>query len=269
MPILQATLTPRLMFHLRLALDIARQTCLDMIAPPHAPKRWAALGLLLCALGLLAQIYGSSAPGNGDGKYFLLTDTADGFDPAASRALMARMSAQFVGFAALMLGLTWTAIAWHRYVLRERLSQFSARTVLRYIAMALPISLVVGGVPLAIASVFGAYNEVAIVLAYWAALYFAFRISPALPAAAVGGRMRYGTAWRKTGALWQTCALLAALEISLSYVLSLLDRLTNQAPLALDIAAGLGLTLFEILFAVGLITRMFAALEPAERGSRV
>ncbi len=219
---------------LKLASSILLDAIINIFKGPQTSKLQSAFGLFVCVITVLA-FHTVTAPYAG---IFCVT-----------------------GF---LFAITWTAINWHRHMLLPELLPLSLHSVSRYVAMAFPISLLVGSAPNAIVSVLGLLDETSISLVQTATLFIAFRLSPVLPSAVIGVEMSYSSAWRLTGPIWQVCALLALLETGVGLLFSAVDFavfdtvVPNAGNMLLVV-----ISLIALLLPISLITRLYIALTPS------
>ncbi len=135
----------------------------------------------------------------------------------------------------------WIAVAWHRYVLREedsgavipawhgdRIWAYFAKGFLiglAVVAVAFVTALIIG---LVTAAMFGGrqlslgavpvYGIIVGLLMAWPVIYVFYRLSPALPAAALGEPLGLGDAWRKMAGKGGTIFVLALISIVASII---------------------------------------------------
>ncbi len=152
-----------------------------------------------------------------------------------------------LGYSLLLLVVTvltslWIAVAWHRYVLLEEepgafLPPFRMPEILQYLWLSLLIGIImiVAGIVLGIvagalvATLAGGFGEggpskgsmiMIMLIVYFPLIYLFYRLSPALPAAALGKKMGLGEAWSVTapasGAIFQVSILGVGAMIVLS-----------------------------------------------------
>lgn len=128
----------------------------------------------------------------------------------------------------------WIAVAWHRYVLlderpRAALPSFHGRRMMVYFGIGFALLLIIG-VPLM--PVFLALGVVTYYLGPWAmpvlaipivfvGLLVFYRLSPLLPAAAVGRSLQIGEAWQATKGAGSTLIGLALLSALVGVLISL------------------------------------------------
>jgi hypothetical protein len=137
----------------------------------------------------------------------------------------------------------WIAVAWHRYVLREedsgafipawhgdRVWAYFAKSFLIGLAIGLValvasviVSLVAGLVPTGTAvtqNTMTAVGTLVGLLIAWPVIYVFYRLSPALPAAALGEPLGLGDAWRKMAGKGGVIFVLALISIIVSVALA-------------------------------------------------
>ena len=122
----------------------------------------------------------------------------------------------------------WIAVSWHRYILLEEMPegyvpQWHGRPIMRYLGFSLLITLIVAVVGLLVAVVLmligSVVAPVAAVLGFFLVFYIFtvfYRLSPMLPAAAIGEDMGLRDAWEKTRGLTGAILLIIALQITLT-----------------------------------------------------
>ncbi len=135
----------------------------------------------------------------------------------------------------------WIAVAWHRYVLLEEepgtvMPRFHGAEMVRYLWATVLISLLailaalaamlIVMVLMAILGPSPAMGLIGMLLMIVPLIYVFYRLSPALPAAAIGERMRLGEAWNATapaGSAIFTIAILGALAGIIIEIPALMD----------------------------------------------
>ena len=151
------------------------------------------------------------------------------FDPNNPETI----SGMALGFFLLILIATfWTVVAWHRFVLIEEypavLPPFHFDRILSYIFSSILLGLLVavlGGILIgfsaliaaAVPALFLIISFAALILMIWAF----YRLSPVLPAAALGTRMTMREAWDATGVLSFETLIAAAISFGFSLLLGL------------------------------------------------
>ncbi|MCC6001820.1 MAG: hypothetical protein JJU19_13305 [Pararhodobacter sp.] len=141
----------------------------------------------------------------------------------------------------------WITIAWHRFILRSEipagsLPPLNGRVLLRYVGVGLLLALmlVLVAIPLGVAAAFivgpatlaspdgGGFAAVIILMALvWLPVtYLGYRLSPVLPAAALGERLPLKEVWYQTGTSGSSFVVLSLatmlLYLALEYPVSLL-----------------------------------------------
>ncbi|PRY91626.1 hypothetical protein [Donghicola tyrosinivorans] len=176
-------------------------------------------GLLYLVLAVVELSFGQSMQGGGHG----------GNMPMSGGAILIQL---LVAVLYVILSL-WIAVSWHRYILLEEMPegyvpQWHGRPIMRYLGFSLLITLIV-----ALAAALGAtalmivgkgLAPVAVALGVFLVLYLFtvfYRLSPMLPAAAIGEDMGLKEAWDKTKGLTGAILLIIALQMALTFGLQL------------------------------------------------
>ncbi|MGV3490579.1 MAG: hypothetical protein ACO1OG_04580 [Devosia sp.] len=125
------------------------------------------------------------------------------------------------------------AVAWHRYILLNEpvdgyIPRFERQPLIAYIRYSLLLAVILIGIAIAIAIVAGLLSNligqlaiVILIIGYIFMLIASYRLSPLLPASAIGRPMRVAEAWQSTaGATW-SIVVLAILSLIGAYVIDL------------------------------------------------
>lgn len=168
----------------------------------------------------------------------------------------------------IMIGTFWTVVAWHRFVLSEEypaiLPPFRFDRILAYLFSSILIGLLIGvfgGVLIGFSALvsggfpplFFLLGFVAFTLMIWAF----YRLSPVLPAAALGTRMTMKEAWDATGVLSFGTLIAAALSFVFSVILSLIAELLATIIPATALASGVAASCIVTLVGASLLTTIY------------
>ncbi|WP_299349085.1 hypothetical protein [uncultured Shimia sp.] len=168
----------------------------------------------------------------------------------------------------IVIGSIWTVVAWHRFVLLEEFPNavptFHGGRILSYIAISLLLALVIGvlsGVLLFVGALFGqaipalmlGVTAIAMIFGIWVF----YRLSPILPATAVGSTLTFRQAWEATAPLSTTVMIAAALTFAVSFVLSIVQgALTGMVP-AIGLSSAIAANCFMTLIGASLLTTIY------------
>ncbi len=182
-------------------------------------------------------------------------------DQAAMQQRIMDNTMPWGGFALYLLIATvasiWAVIGWHRYVLLEErpqfLPQFLAANLLTYFWKTVLTTLIIlipagvaGGIAGLAVGILGAYADASagVVGATVGALtgmavgfLIAYRLSPVLPAAALGKTMRFGEAWAKLRDKNKMLILLVVITLIASEILTVPTFFISPASIAAQIFA--------------------------------
>lgn len=132
-----------------------------------------------------------------------------------------------------LVAFLWLAVAWHRYILLDEmptglLPEFNGSRMLSYFGYSLLIGLVLIGLAIVMGIVTGIVGAVVgqlaivIVLVFYVLMLIAsYRLSPMLPAAAVGKPMKINEAWQATSGANGPIVVLAIVSVIAAIVISL------------------------------------------------
>jgi hypothetical protein len=180
-----------------------------------------------------------------------------GSDPVAMQAAFTNNFPwlQFiVAFVVAIVCFTWTAVAWHRYILLDEtpgwLPPFNGGRIWAYILRTILVALIL--IPVAIIAILvlgivggiiggaiGQANQalgvgiafVFVAAAYVVAIVVAYRLYASLPGAAIDNGAGIGDAWRATAATWGTMLMLAIITVVISLLVSfVIGWVTGLAP---------------------------------------
>lgn len=252
-------------FHI--AADVILRTLLSIRADPLGRKSRTTGPLLLiflAAAGMsyvdLKRLFGSPQP-----QAFQVVGT--GQNTQALQINEGELMLGLIPFVATILGmiaLVWLAVQWHRARILASPTLGGLRPLLRYVTYVLPLALLLGGALIAPALWLG-YLSTGAQLSCWAlAMFFVLRLSPALPAAAIGVKLGYGPAWRRTTPLAGACALLMLFRVALYLLVGVSDVALFQpgVPWAIVILSSALLITLDILISIALLTELYLTPDP-------
>lgn len=154
----------------------------------------------------------------------------------------------------IAVGSCWIAVEWHRFALEGKrpvsaIPEWNGSRIMAYLGTAILIGLliglffamVVGFLGALIGSAFASLGGLfVIVVVGLPAIYGFFRVSPVLPAAALGQKLRFGEAWNMTSAIGGPIMQAAILMIALMMVVQLPGLAMGEGLIAVlyELAAG-------------------------------
>ena len=206
-----------------------------------------------------------------------------GSDPAAMQAAFANNFPWLQFILCFVVGIvcfTWTAVAWHRYILLDEtpgwLPPFKGGRIWAYILRTLLIALIM--IPVALVSVIvlglvggligggiGQANQalgvgvafVFVLVAYVIIIVVAYRLYASLPGAAIDNGAGIGDGWRATAGTWGTMLMLAIITLVISLVCSfVIGWVTGMAPIV-GIVLQLVYSWIAALVGVSIVTTLY------------
>lgn len=142
----------------------------------------------------------------------------------------------FLGMVALITGILWTAVAWHRYILREEapaaLPAFHGSAMLNYLGWSIMLGVIMALVGMLIGGILGIVLGVLgfglEAIARWAPIlvivpvtYLTYRLSLILPARALGDNLRLEQSWKATEAASNAILGLSVIALAVGIVVDL------------------------------------------------
>lgn len=143
------------------------------------------------------------------------------------------------GFTGLITGILylvaflWLAVAWHRYILLDEmptglLPEFNGSRMLSYFGYSLLIGVVLIGIAIVMGIITGILGAlvgplvfVVVLVFYVLMLIASYRLSPMLPAAAIGQPMKINEAWQATSSANGPLVVLAIVSVIAAIVINL------------------------------------------------
>jgi hypothetical protein len=132
-----------------------------------------------------------------------------------------------------LVAFVWIAVAWHRYILLDEMPEgqipvFDSSRLFSYAVNSLGIgvvaviaAIVVGAIAGALVAIVPFLAVVAAMAALAAALIIGYRLSPILPAAAIGKPLMFGQAWQSTNGANVDIIVLAVISAIASFVIDI------------------------------------------------
>ena len=128
---------------------------------------------------------------------------------------------------ALLYGVAimWLAVAWHRYVLLDEMPtglvpEFNSSRILAYFGNSMLIGVILFAIGIVmviitgiIATILGPFAGIVGIVFYFFMLIASYRVSPILPAAALGKPLKIGEAWAATSGASGAIVVLALISI--------------------------------------------------------
>ncbi|TNF20146.1 MAG: hypothetical protein EP318_12165 [Rhodobacteraceae bacterium] len=213
------------------------------------------ISLVLYAVQVASQVYTHTASGG---------ETVRGPDGALYPVYSAGETFMILilGIAALCASL-WIAVAWHRYVLLGEepqgwIPRWPGGTILGYLWRSILLGLAVGLVlvPVIMLGLFLG-PVLMLALAVGVGAYFFFRLSPMLPAIAVGREMGFKDAWSKTAGDSGTLVALAALMILGSLILQIPTMVSGDPDSLLSLVYTVVINWFATMIGISLLTTVY------------
>lgn len=214
------------------------------------------ISLVLYAVQVVSQIYSHNAS-SGE----MVTDSFGVQVPLISPA---------EGFMMLILSLAatcaslWIAVAWHRYVLLGEtpdgwLPKWPGSAILGYLWRSILLGLTVGAAIVPVIIVFGFLLAPILMIAAAVGVgsYVFFRLSPILPAIALGDNMTFRDAWRVTAEHASTVFGLAGLMILMSLVLQIPTLVSGDPSSLISLIYSIVVGWFATMIGISLLTTVF------------
>lgn len=180
-----------------------------------------------------------------------------------SPAIGLSMIAVTAGYVILSI---WIAVAWHRYVLLEEMPEgwfpkWHGGPVASYLGISILITLAIVLVVMVVGWILmmvmrGAMPVFVIFLAFGAGIAF-FRLSPMLPAAAIGERMKMSEAWHQTRGLTGAILMIAVLQFAMMIGLQITSNLMMFISPVLGFVAQIAVNWFTTIVTASLLTTFY------------
>lgn len=183
-----------------------------------------------------------------------------------SPAIGLSMIAVTAGYVILSI---WIAVAWHRYVLLEEMPEgwvpkWHGGAVASYLGISILITLVIAFVSMVIVWILsfalgGAMpllTIVIILLAVGAGIAF-FRLSPMLPAAAIGEKMKMSEAWHQTRGLSGAILLIVLLQFGLMIGLQIASNILMMISPVIGFVGQIAVNWFATIVTASLLTTFY------------
>ena len=162
----------------------------------------------------------------------------------------------------------WIAVAWHRYVLLEDISDgwfprwrgdriwayFGRSVMVAFIAMI--VAVIVGAITGLVMVPLG-LEQIAALLAIVAAAFVFYRFGAALPAAAVGKSLSLGQAWRTTAGENATLLVLSLVTAVASYIVQLPGMMNSNPFSLISIVYSVVVGWFLTMIGVSILTTIY------------
>lgn len=185
-----------------------------------------------------------------------------------------------IAFIVIIVCFTWTAVAWHRYILLDEtpgwLPPFNGGRIWAYILRTILVALILIPVAIIASLVFGivggligggigqanaglgvAVAFVFIAVAYVVIIVVAYRLYASLPGAAIDNGSGIGDAWRATAGTWGTMLMLAIITVVISLVVSFVINMIIGAVPILGIVLQLLYSWIAALVGVSIVTTLY------------
>ena len=168
-----------------------------------------------------------------------------------------------LGLGALVTSI-WIAVAWHRFVLLAEmpkgwLPQWPSGHIMGYLWRSILLALIVAVVVVPVATVFALLGSLVLATAASVGIgsYAFFRLSPVLPAIAVGQDMSFGDALAATRDSGATLFGLAGLMILGSLLLQMPTILSGDPGSVISLVYGIVVGWFATMIGVSLLTTVY------------
>lgn len=213
------------------------------------------VSLVLYAVQVASQVYGYAAASGEtvrgpDGNLYPLYTGGESF------------IILILGIAALCASL-WIAVAWHRYVLLNEvpqgwIPQWPGGSVMGYLWRSILLGLAVGVVLIPVIML-GAFvgPVLMLALAVGVGAYVFFRLSPILPAIAVGKDMSFKEAWQLTSGVSGTLFGLAGLMILASLILQIPTLVSGDPNSIISLVYTMVVNWFATMIGISLLTTVY------------
>lgn len=213
------------------------------------------ISLVLYAVQVASQIYSFSAGGGEtvrgpDGNLYPMYSVGETF------------MIMILGIASLCASL-WIAVAWHRFVLlgeepRGWVPQWPGGSILGYLWRSVLLGLSVGLVLVPVITVGIFLGPILMLaLAVGVGAYLFFRLSPILPAIAVGHEMSFREAWGKTAGESGTLVGLAGLMILASLIMQIPTMVSGDPNSLVSLVYTIVVNWIATMIGISLLTTVY------------